>query len=105
MSPLCLLRRWFCHVDDDNYVNVRTLVKLLSQYPHTQDMYLGKPSLDRPIEATERLGDNKMVRGRFLPLVSDHLLLLDHLVLTNFIPCPYRNQSTSGSRPEGQASV
>jgi len=49
-------------VDDDNYVNVKTLVKLLSQYPHTQDMYLGKPSLDRPIEATERLGDNKMVR-------------------------------------------
>ncbi|KAG7243556.1 hypothetical protein INR49_011113 [Caranx melampygus] len=32
----------------------------LSQYPHTQDMYIGKPSLDRPIEATERLGDNKM---------------------------------------------
>jgi len=59
-------RRWFCHVDDDNYVNVRTLVKHLSQYPHTQDMYIGKPSLDRPIEATERLGDNKMVR-RTLP--------------------------------------
>ncbi|KAG7505163.1 beta-1,3-N-acetylglucosaminyltransferase lunatic fringe [Solea senegalensis] len=53
-------KKWFCHVDDDNYVNARTLVKLLSQYPHTQDMYIGKPSLDRPIEATERLGDNKM---------------------------------------------
>ncbi|XP_066545088.1 beta-1,3-N-acetylglucosaminyltransferase lunatic fringe [Amia ocellicauda] len=53
-------KKWFCHVDDDNYVNVRTLVKLLSNYPHTQDVYIGKPSLDRPIEATERLGDNKM---------------------------------------------
>lgn len=53
--------RWFCHVDDDNYMNVKTLVKLLSLYPHTQDLYIGKPSLDRPIEATERLGDNKMV--------------------------------------------
>ncbi|XP_037333161.2 beta-1,3-N-acetylglucosaminyltransferase lunatic fringe [Pungitius pungitius] len=53
-------KKWFCHVDDDNYVNVRTLVRLLSQYPHTQDAYIGKPSLDRPIEATERLGDNKM---------------------------------------------
>ncbi|KAM4530412.1 beta-1,3-N-acetylglucosaminyltransferase lunatic fringe [Odontesthes bonariensis] len=53
-------KKWFCHVDDDNYLNVRTLVKQLSQYPHTQDMYIGKPSLDRPIEATERLGDNKM---------------------------------------------
>lgn len=53
-------KKWFCHVDDDNYVNVRALVKHLSQYTHTQDMYIGKPSLDRPIEATERLGDNKM---------------------------------------------
>ncbi|XP_042577024.1 beta-1,3-N-acetylglucosaminyltransferase lunatic fringe [Cyprinus carpio] len=53
-------KKWFCHVDDDNYVNMKTLVKLLSNYPHTQDMYIGKPSLDRPIEATERLGDNKM---------------------------------------------
>lgn len=68
MMLLFLLLRWFCHVDDDNYVNVRTLVKQLSQYPHTQDMYIGKPSLDRPIEATERLRDNKMVRRRILIL-------------------------------------
>ncbi|XP_065268130.1 beta-1,3-N-acetylglucosaminyltransferase lunatic fringe [Emys orbicularis] len=53
-------RKWFCHVDDDNYVNVRTLVKLLSGYPHTQDIYIGKPSLDRPIQATERISENKM---------------------------------------------
>uniref|UniRef100_A0A8C8SGP7 Beta-1,3-N-acetylglucosaminyltransferase n=1 Tax=Pelusios castaneus TaxID=367368 RepID=A0A8C8SGP7_9SAUR len=53
-------RKWFCHVDDDNYVNVRTLVKLLSVYPHTQDVYIGKPSLDRPIQATERISENKM---------------------------------------------
>ncbi|XP_038618773.1 beta-1,3-N-acetylglucosaminyltransferase lunatic fringe [Tachyglossus aculeatus] len=53
-------RKWFCHVDDDNYVNVRMLVKLLSSYPHTQDIYIGKPSLDRPIQATERINENKM---------------------------------------------
>lgn len=47
-------------MDDDNYVNVGALLKFLARYPHTQDMYVGKPSLDRPIEATERLGDNKM---------------------------------------------
>lgn len=51
-------------MDDDNYVNVRTLVKLLSSYPHTQDIYIGKPSLDRPIQATERISENKMVRWR-----------------------------------------
>ncbi|XP_023670716.1 beta-1,3-N-acetylglucosaminyltransferase lunatic fringe-like [Paramormyrops kingsleyae] len=53
-------KKWFCHVDDDNYVHMRGLLKLLSQFLHTQDVYIGKPSLDRPIEATERLGDNKM---------------------------------------------
>ena len=53
--------RWFCHVDDDNYVNVRALLRLLGSYPHTQDIYLGKPSLDRPIQATERVSENKVV--------------------------------------------
>uniref|UniRef100_A0A8C2S2Y5 Fringe-like glycosyltransferase domain-containing protein n=1 Tax=Capra hircus TaxID=9925 RepID=A0A8C2S2Y5_CAPHI len=51
-------RKWFCHVDDDNYVNVRALLRLLGSYPHTQDIYLGKPSLDRPIQATERVSEN-----------------------------------------------
>lgn len=56
-----LLPRWFCHVDDDNYVNVRALLRLLASYPHTQDVYIGKPSLDRPIQATERVSENQMV--------------------------------------------
>lgn len=50
-------------MDDDNYVNVRALLRLLASYPHTQDVYLGKPSLDRPIQATERVSENKMVSG------------------------------------------
>ncbi|KAB0403459.1 hypothetical protein E2I00_001909 [Balaenoptera physalus] len=54
-------RKWFCHVDDDNYVNVRALLRLLASYPHTQDIYLGKPSLDRPIQATERVSESKVV--------------------------------------------
>lgn len=73
--------RWFCHVDDDNYVNVRTLVKLLSQYQHTQDMYIGKPSLDRPIEATERLGDNKMVCQSFF---FTNINIVDTLLLVSW---------------------
>uniref|UniRef100_A0A667WJ61 Beta-1,3-N-acetylglucosaminyltransferase lunatic fringe-like n=1 Tax=Myripristis murdjan TaxID=586833 RepID=A0A667WJ61_9TELE len=53
-------KKWFCHVDDDNYVNVDSLVKLLSQYSHTHDVYIGRPSLERPIEATERLGTKQV---------------------------------------------
>lgn len=52
-------KKWFCHVDDDNYVNVKTLIKLLSRYSHTNDIYIGKPSLDRPIQATERISESK----------------------------------------------
>ncbi|XP_022594047.1 beta-1,3-N-acetylglucosaminyltransferase lunatic fringe-like [Seriola dumerili] len=58
-------KKWFCHVDDDNYVNVDSLLKLLSQYSHAQDVYLGRPSLERPIEATEKLGTAEMKQVRF----------------------------------------
>uniref|UniRef100_A0A8D0VDI1 Fringe-like glycosyltransferase domain-containing protein n=3 Tax=Sus scrofa TaxID=9823 RepID=A0A8D0VDI1_PIG len=48
-------RKWFCHVDDDNYVNPDGLLHLLSSFSPSQDVYLGRPSLDHPIEATERV--------------------------------------------------
>ena len=44
------ISRWFCHVDDDTYVNIPALLKTLQQYNHTEDWYLGKPSLSHPIE-------------------------------------------------------
>ncbi|XP_029013816.1 beta-1,3-N-acetylglucosaminyltransferase lunatic fringe-like isoform X2 [Betta splendens] len=58
-------RKWFCHVDDDNYLNVDALLKLLSQYSHNQDVYIGRPSLERPIEATEALGSAETKQVRF----------------------------------------
>ncbi|XP_027623167.1 beta-1,3-N-acetylglucosaminyltransferase manic fringe isoform X2 [Tupaia chinensis] len=45
--------RWFCHVDDDNYVNPGALLQLLSAFPRAQDVYVGRPSLNRPIHASE----------------------------------------------------
>lgn len=56
--------RWFCHVDDDNYLNADALLRLLSQYSHAQDVYIGRPSLERPIEATEMLGSAQTVTPR-----------------------------------------
>ncbi|XP_045213211.2 beta-1,3-N-acetylglucosaminyltransferase lunatic fringe-like [Mercenaria mercenaria] len=47
-------KRWFCHVDDDTYLNVPRLVTLLEKYNHTDDWYLGRPSLDHPIEVMDR---------------------------------------------------
>lgn len=47
-------KRWFCHLDDDVYLNVPRLLKLLQKYNHKQDWYLGKPSLRHPLEVADR---------------------------------------------------
>nr|XP_026694842.1 fringe isoform X1 [Ciona intestinalis] len=45
-------KRWWCHFDDDNYVNVDQLVMLLRDYDHNMDFYIGKPSLNYPFTTT-----------------------------------------------------
>ena len=34
--------KWFCHFDDDIYVNVKELLKLLSQYDSSKPYYIGR---------------------------------------------------------------
>ncbi|XP_077482107.1 beta-1,3-N-acetylglucosaminyltransferase radical fringe isoform X2 [Stigmatopora argus] len=58
-------KKWFCHVDDDNYVILPSLLQLLSSYHHSQDVYLGRPSLDHPIEAAERVKSNGLASVKF----------------------------------------
>ena len=48
MKILCC--RWFCHVDDDNYVNVPVLVHTLQHYHHTADWYIGRTSIAHPFK-------------------------------------------------------
>ncbi|XP_036064661.1 beta-1,3-N-acetylglucosaminyltransferase manic fringe [Onychomys torridus] len=57
--------RWFCHVDDDNYVNPRALLQLLKTFPQDRDVYVGKPSLNRPIHASELQSKNRTRLVRF----------------------------------------
>ncbi|MBN3309953.1 MFNG acetylglucosaminyltransferase, partial [Amia calva] len=54
-------KEWFCHVDDDNYLNPCALLRVLSAFPPHSDIYIGKPSLDHPIRAFEQLPDNSTV--------------------------------------------
>lgn len=51
-------------MDDDNYVNAEALLSLLSRFPQDGDVYVGKPSLDRPITAHELMEGNQTVRNR-----------------------------------------
>ncbi|XP_051549060.1 beta-1,3-N-acetylglucosaminyltransferase manic fringe-like [Myxocyprinus asiaticus] len=53
-------KKWLCHVDDDNYLNPGALLSVLSAFPTDSDIYVGKPSLDRPMKAQELLEGNKM---------------------------------------------
>jgi len=41
--------RWWCHVDDDTYLNVLSLLDLLRQYRHQDDWYIGKTSVVKPM--------------------------------------------------------
>ena len=45
--------RWFCHFDDDNYVNVQVLVNTLRNFNSQEDVYLGKPSLAKEMEVNK----------------------------------------------------
>ncbi|XP_066946624.1 fringe glycosyltransferase [Macrobrachium rosenbergii] len=56
-------KRWWCHFDDDNYVNVGQLVNTLADYDPLQDWYLGKPSIRAPLEIINR--DNVSQRISF----------------------------------------
>ncbi|XP_059172674.1 beta-1,3-N-acetylglucosaminyltransferase manic fringe-like [Physella acuta] len=47
-------KRWFCHMDDDVYLNVPRLVEMLKKYNYKEDWYLGKPSLKHPLEVVDR---------------------------------------------------
>jgi len=72
-------KKWFCHVDDDNYVNIVALVKLLRRYPHYEDWYLGKPSFDRPVNAHT---ENVSFILLFLFVISDGVRDRFQLILT-----------------------
>lgn len=47
-------KRWFCHFDDDQYVNVAGLLRKLGEFPADLAWYLGKNSIDRPLEILHR---------------------------------------------------
>ncbi|KAJ8682857.1 hypothetical protein QAD02_018649 [Eretmocerus hayati] len=51
-------KKWFCHFDDDNYVNVPRLVKLLDNYNPREDWYLGRPSIPTPLEIVRQGADS-----------------------------------------------
>ena len=73
--------RWFCHFDDDIYVNTPALSKLLKQYNSQDSIYLGRFSSSRktriPVSSEWLPQDgNVMVYACFLCLVLLEILFL-----------------------------
>ena len=48
-------RSWFCHLDDDNYLNVPALLRQLEKFPADQDWYLGKVSISEPLQVYDKI--------------------------------------------------
>lgn len=59
-------------MDDDNYVNPRALLKLLKAFPQALDAYIGRPSLNRPIHASEPRPHNRTVCSSLTPSYTGH---------------------------------
>lgn len=53
-------KKWFCHFDDDNYVNVPKLLELVTSYDDKDDWYLGKPSIKVPLQIINRSNGSKI---------------------------------------------
>uniref|UniRef100_A0A672TP08 MFNG O-fucosylpeptide 3-beta-N-acetylglucosaminyltransferase n=1 Tax=Strigops habroptila TaxID=2489341 RepID=A0A672TP08_STRHB len=79
-------RSWFCHLDDDNYLNPQALLKLLSSYSATWDVYLGKPSLNRPIWASEMLPNNQTKSVRFWFATGGAGFCISHKLASKMVP-------------------
>ncbi|XP_031352189.1 fringe glycosyltransferase-like [Photinus pyralis] len=45
-------KTWFCHFDDDNYVNIPNLIEMLKGYDPEADWYLGRNSYSTRYNAT-----------------------------------------------------
>ena len=53
---LTLFFRWYCHFDDDQYLNIRALSSLLQKYNSSEKYYFGKwPSCCQPKPLTPHL--------------------------------------------------
>ncbi|NXS63359.1 MFNG acetylglucosaminyltransferase, partial [Brachypteracias leptosomus] len=79
-------RSWFCHLDDDNYLNPRALLKLLSSYSAMWDIYLGKPSLNRPIQASETLPNNRTKSVHFWFATGGAGFCISHKLASKMVP-------------------
>jgi fringe protein len=57
--------KWFCHFDDDQYVNIPRLVEKLREFPVDQAWYLGKPSIPDPLQIQDKQSPDSQEKIKF----------------------------------------
>ena len=86
-------------MDDDTYVNVPQLLQLLQEYNHQEDWYLGKPSLQYPIEIMDR--DKPGVSSSFTLLRDKTELGIDRHPIEGQTSRRYFQNSHHGEQTRG----
>lgn len=72
-------KKWWCHFDDDNYVNVPRLLQLLQRYNPLEDYYLGKTSIKQPLELEDQRTKVCVLRKKSIDL---NLEIIDRFIRT-----------------------
>ena len=93
---------WFCHFDDDQYVNVLALEDKLRRFDSNGDWYLGKPSIERPLEILDRDSPKMQVTHQIDFMISATMIDWLQLIIGLSV---FRRKSRSGLLLEELASV
>lgn len=65
---------WMCHFDDDNYVNIPQLMRMLGNFDPRRDWYLGRPSTRGPIDIVDRLDEPAKKVSNLVDVLHAHAL-------------------------------
>ena len=71
-------KQWWCHFDDDNYVNVAALLDTLDKYEADKPWYLGKTSTASPLKIVHPKAGSVRELHVILQYLK-HLFFLQHL--------------------------
>lgn len=56
--------KWYCHFDDDTFLNFEALQNHLSSYPEDEPIYTGKKSISKPVQITYRSNDGTNIQSK-----------------------------------------
>jgi len=56
--------KWYCHFDDDTFLNFEALQNHLSSYPEDEPIYVGKKSISKPVKITYRSNNGQTIQSK-----------------------------------------